>query len=102
MIEIACPGWGASWVNAWLAAVGATVLDERIRLRWTTDAEPTAVLSSETVDPVAALVESWPDAETLSDLPIARKRQETAELKRTVPLEVFEERARATRSHTYS
>ena len=51
MIEIACPGWPASWVNAWLAAVGATVLDERIRLRWTTDADPTAVLSSETVRP---------------------------------------------------
>ena len=102
MIEIACPGWRASWVNAWLAAVGATVLDERIRLRWTTDGEPTAVLSSEALDPVAALVESWPDAEFLSDLPIAEDWRGAAKLQRHVSCEAFAARARATRSHTYA
>ena len=99
MMEVECPGWRASWVNAWLAAVGATVLDERIQLNWTTGAEPVAVLSAKTVDPVAALIESWPDAQSLSRLPISRERQGAPELKRTVPLGVFVERARAARSH---
>ena len=93
MMEVECPGWRASWVNAWLAAVGATVLDERIQLNWTTGAEPVAVLSAKTVDPVAALIESWPDAQSLSRLPISRERQGAPELKRTVPLGVFVERA---------
>lgn len=99
MTEVVCPGWRASWVNAWLAAVGATVLDDRIRLSWTTGAEAVAVLSAKAGDPVAALIESWPDAQSLSRLPIARERLGAPELKRTVPIEVFVERARAARSH---
>ena len=102
MKEMACPGWRASWVNAWLAAVAATVLDERIQLHWTSDAEPTAVLSSETVDPVTALVESWPDAEFLSDLPIAEDWQGAASLQRKVPVEAFTARARVARGHRHS
>ena len=102
MIEVACPGWRASWVNAWLAAVGATVLDERIQLRWTTDSEPVAVLSSEAVDPVDALVESWPDAEFLSDLPIAETWRGAASLQRKVTVQSFKERAQVARSHKHS
>ena len=102
MTEVVCPGWRASWVNAWLAAVGATVLDERIRLRWTTDSEPVAVLASNGVDPVAALAESWPDAESLSELPIAEDWQGAARLQRRVPVEAFTARARAARSHKRS
>ncbi len=102
MMEVVCPGWRASWVNAWLAAVGATVLDERIRLHWTTDAEPVAVLSSEQADPVAALVESWPDAESLAQLPIAEDWRGTARLQRRVPVEAFAARARAARSDEHS
>ena len=102
MIEMACPGWPASWVNAWLAAVGATVLDERIRLRWTTDGEPTAVLSSDAVDPVDALVESWPDAALLADLPIEEHWQGAGKLQRKVPAEAFGARARAARGHSGS
>ena len=98
MTEVTCPGWRASWVNAWLAAVGATVLDERIRLHWTTDAEPVAVLSSEQADPVAALAESWPDVESLSQLPIAEEWWDAARLQRRVPVEAFATRARAARS----
>ena len=102
MTEMMCPGWRASWVNAWLAAVGATVLDERIRLHWTTDAEPVAVLSSGHADPVAALVESWPDAESLSHLPIAEDWRDAARLQRRVPVETFAARARAARSNEHS
>ena len=61
MAEVICPGIPASWLNAWLAAVGATVVDSRIRLRWTTGRTPAAVLVADEVDPVEALAASWPD-----------------------------------------
>lgn len=102
MTEVTCRGWRASWINAWLAAVGTTVLDQRIRLHWTTDAEPVAVLSSDGGDPVAALIESWPDAEFLSDLPIAEEWPETLKLQRKVPVEAFTARAQAARNHEHS
>ena len=102
MTELVCPGWPASWVNAWLAAVGATVLDDRIRLRWTTDSEPVAVLDCTALDPVAALLESWPDTSALSALPIAEDWQGTTRLQRKVPVETFAERVRAARGHQYS
>lgn len=102
MTEVTCPGWRASWVNAWLAAVGATVLDERIRLHWTTDAEPLAVLSSGDGEPVAVLLESWPDAEALPQLPIDENWRGLAKLQRKVPVEAFTARARAARSHERS
>jgi len=102
MTKVMCPGWRASWVNAWLAAVGATVLDHRIRLHWTTDAEPVAVLSSDDGDPVAALIESWPDAELLAELPIAEEWPETMKLQRKVLVEAFTARAQAVRNHEHS
>ena len=101
MTEVTCPGWRASWVNAWLAAVGATVLDQRIRLHWTTDAEPVAVLSADDGDPVAILAESWPDEDLLAEVPVARHWQAATELRRNVPVEVFRERADAVRSRTH-
>ena len=61
MNQLTCPGLPGAWINGWLAAVEATVLDARVRLHWTTDGVPLAVLSASEVDPVAALVESWPD-----------------------------------------
>ncbi len=102
MSEIICAGWPASWINAWLAAVGAAVLDERIRLSWTYDHEPVAVLSAEAADPAAILSESWPSNEAVLGLPIARHLQGFCELKRTVPCEVFVERARTARRHASS
>ena len=102
MTEVTCPGWRASSVNAWLAAVGATVLDQHIRLHWTTDAEPVAVLSSDGGDPVAALLASWPDAESLSELPIAEGWRGTVKLRRRVRVEAFMARAQAARSHERS
>ena len=99
MTEIDCPGWPASWVNAWLAAVGATVLDERIRLSWTDEAEPKAVLACATIDPLDALAESWPDADFLSALPIAEDWQGAGRLGRKVQVEDFIVRARSARSN---
>ena len=99
MYEVTCPGLPASWLNAWLAAVGATVLDSRIRLRWTTDTSPTAVLSAKEIDPVAALAGSWPDNDELADMPIAERWDGTPLLPRKVSVNAFAARARATRGH---
>lgn len=100
MTEIACPGWPASWVNAWLAAVGATVLHEQVRLSWTDDAEPKAMLTSSSGDPIEQLAESWPTLGFLEDLPIAEHWQDAAVLRRKVHVEEFAARASAARSHT--
>lgn len=102
MAEVTCPGLPASWLNAWLAAVGATVLDPRLRLHWTTEKTPVAVLSADGVDPVATLVDSWPTTDALGSMPIAEHWRDTPPLPRKVSVDAFVERARATRGHPYS
>ena len=102
MARVTCPGVPASWINGWLAAVGATVLDSRIRLHWTVDRTPMAVLSAEDVDPVAAIVASWPDNALVTDLPIAEHWHGAGRLQRKVSVQDFAARARAARSHRHS
>ena len=97
------PGLRASWINGWLAAVGATVLDDRIRLHWTADARPMAVFSTvDAIDPVSALVESWPRDALLADLPIARDWSGAGTLERRVHVDDFTKRARAARGHPFA
>ena len=102
MHEFTCPGLPASWVNAWLAAVGATVLDPRIRLRWTGEGTPVAGLSSDEIDPVEALVESWPDTKFLDDLPIAESWEGDGGLARKVPVGQFVARVKKARGHPFA
>ena len=102
MHEFTCPGLPASWVNAWLAAVGATVLDPRIRLRWTGEGAPVAVLSSDGIDPVEALAGSWPDAAFLDDLPIAESWKGDGGLERKVLVEQFTARVKKARGHPFA
>ena len=102
MTQVICPGLPGGWINGWLAAVGATVLDARVRLHWTTNGAPLAVLSSSKEDPLAALVESWPDAALLSALPIAESWRGAGEVRRKVPVEAFGARTRAARGHPYA
>ena len=102
MARVTCPGLPASWINGWLAAVGATVLDSRIRLHWTPDSTPLAVLSADGIDPVAAVVASWPDMEMLKDLPIAENWKDAGQMQRKVSQAVFATRAQAARGHRHS
>ena len=102
MHAFTCPGLPASWVNAWLAAVGATVLDPRIRLHWTVDGAPVAVLSSVEIDPIEALVESWPDEALLRDLPVAQHWNGAGELRRKVPVKQFVARVKEARGHPFA
>ena len=97
MNECVCAGLPAGWVNGWLAAVGATVLDPRLRLHWTMGDAAVAVVSAKRVDPVAALVESWPDGASLRDLPIADDWGGQGRLKHRVQVADFGRRAESGR-----
>ena len=100
-MEVICRGLPASWVNGWLAAVGATFLDSRLRLHWT-EGGNLAVLSAADCDPVDALVESWPDEALLSDLPIAERWQDEDVLQRKVDVDSFSQRAQVARGHSHA
>lgn len=102
MSNLDCPGLRAPSVLAWLAAVGATVLDKRLRLHWTTDATPFAVLSSDEVDPLDALLDAWPNLALLEAMPIAPEWETTERMRRNVPVESFRERATMARGHPYA
>lgn len=102
MKSLDCPGLSADSVLAWLAAVGATVLDKRLRLCWTTDATPVAVLSSNDVAPLEALLDAWPERALLDDMPIAERWRQADAIGRKVSVESFRERARMARKHPYS
>lgn len=97
-MEVICQGLPAFWINGWLAAIGATVLDDRIRLHWTRS-DHLAVLSAADCDPVAALVEAWPSKELLEDLPIAEQWQGAGVLQRKVPVGSFQKRVQIARKH---
>ena len=94
MGEIECPGLPADWLNSWLASIGLLVLEPRLRLRWTPDATPIAVLSADgETDPLSLAAHSWPQMERLAVMPIAEHLEGLPDMKRTVPLEVFRRRA---------
>ena len=95
-----CPGWPADWINAWLAAVGATVLVPRMRLSWTNDALPLAILEHPDEDPAAALANGWPTIETLDAMPLSHNHGDSPPIGRKVPVETFAERVRATVQHS--
>ena len=103
MSDFECPGLPADWINGWLAAVGVTVLDARIRLRWSAHDTPVAVLSAADVDPIDAIVQSWPDAAVLLDMPIAKDWRQTSQpMERKVHVDVFRQRAQMARQHPHS
>jgi hypothetical protein len=73
MGERVCPGLPADWLNAWLAAIGALVLVPELRLHWSDDPVPLAVLTAPGDDDPADLVgAAWPTADDIAVLPIAR------------------------------
>lgn len=81
MGERLCPGLPADWLNAWLAAVGAVYLAPGLRLRWSDDPVPLAVLVAwGDEDPVRLVADAWPDDDWVTDLPIARHRPGHLEL----------------------
>lgn len=77
MAELRSPGLRANWLNAWLAALGVTVLVDGARLRWTKDAVPIAVLEvTSAADVAVAVAEALPGLDQLRALAIARPHLE--------------------------
>jgi len=101
MIEVVpCPGLSANWLNAWLAAIGITVLLPGVQLAWTDDPIPSALISaSDDHLPLApALANALPTEADLRELTIARpKDRGYPEFSRRVDLPTFAARARLER-----
>ena len=103
MGSVECPGLPASWLNAWLAAVGLLALEPRLRLGWTPDLEPVAVLSAvDGVSPLELAVNAWPSSERLQAMPIAEHVEGAEVMQRAVPVTIFQQRAKLARRHVDS
>lgn len=95
MREEHVPGLTVDWLNAWMAALGICVLVPEVRLRWCDGPVPHACFSLPGEGPpLAELVASaLPSEEQLGGLAIARARRGYVELKRTVSLADYADRA---------
>ena len=92
--ELIARGLPASWLNGWLAAVGATVIVPELKLSWSKGPDPVAVLHlSSGADVSAAVAEALPSLGDLNDLAIARRRDDVPELPRKADLDAFRARA---------
>ncbi len=70
MNEQECLGLLAEMPHQWLAAIGATVISEDLRLSWTDDSSPCAVLHSPHKAPAEVLYAAWPSREDLARFPV--------------------------------
>lgn len=87
------PGLPASWLNGWLAAVGATFLVPDLRLAWTEGPAPIALFDQEADDVATKIAQALPTVEQLGRLAIARTRPDASEFPRKATLDQFRARA---------
>lgn len=100
MVERLCPGLPADWLNAWLASLGAITLVPELKLRWSDDPVPLAVLVAPgDAEPLDLLTAAWPTAEQIASLPIARHLDGLSELTLNPDVDAWAERAVLARSH---
>jgi len=98
--QMAAPGWTANWLNAWLAAIGATVLVDGLRLRWHGHAVPCAVFAWEGHQSLHDLLEAaLPSSTEMERYAVARRLGGLRELKRNAEPATFAERAAFAREH---
>lgn len=100
--RLEAPGLTADWLNGWLAAVGITVLLPDIRLAWTDDPVPHAVLSS-SEHPAEEIpyrvAEGLPTITEAGSLVFAEEHPEAAHrLGHKPTVEVYRERAELSRA----
>ena len=69
---VRCPGWRADNLTTWLAAVGATVMIDRMSLTWTDGLSPSAILHHPDSDPLEVLKERWHTPARFCSLPWPR------------------------------
>lgn len=98
--EYGAPGFSVDWLNAWLAAIGVTVLLPQVRLRWTSDPVPSAtfVLPATGPDLPELLAGAVPSPDDLAALAIARAVAGRPDLKRNVDIPAYSDRADLARS----
>lgn len=76
MADHVARGLGADWLNAWLAAIGVTVLVPDITLRWTDDPVPRARFSvAEGADLAAIVAGTLPTVDDVEAMAFAGLRQ---------------------------
>ena len=99
LVEVGAPGLPADWLNAWLAAIGVTVLVPEVKLSWTDEVVPHAVFwVPEDMDLAQAVYDALPSDDELAAMPIARHHPESSlEFPHKVTPEVFRDRARLER-----
>jgi hypothetical protein len=98
MTAVCAPGLTGDYLNAWLAALGVTVLVDGALLRWTDDRVPAAVLTSpdgvELVDAVGAALPSVADLDRLAIANLADRRR----FPRNVDIEQYRQAAEVARA----
>ena len=100
MRETECPGLPAGWLNGWLAAIGLLVLEPRLRLSWTVEPNPIAVLTvDDGSDPIILAANAWPARDRIEAMPVAGHLEGLPDMERTIPVEVFRRRAEHARGH---
>lgn len=92
MKTLQCPGLLAELPHHWLAAVGATVIVGDLRLSWTDDPSPCAVLASPCQNPAEVLHAAWPSSEDFRRIPVVEWNLSN---KQDIPLEDFRRMTRA-------
>jgi len=94
------PGLTASWLNGWLASVGATLLVDGLTLSWSDDPEPVAILDHPGSDDVAQLVtDALGSLPPLEQWPIARQYEGLRSIALNLSDDEFRERAALARGH---
>ncbi len=101
MPNMKCPGLPANWLNGWLAAVGTTILNGGLRLHWTEEPTPIAILSTASGDPAEVLLASWPSHDVINDLPVAEHWRGMQPMGRRVSVDDFVSRTRQARRHPH-
>ena len=96
MNEFECYGLNAEKPLNWLAAIGASVLVDGLRVSWTEDLNPYAVLSAP-FDPLTALAARWPSEERVKDMPLVRHLLENP--KQDIPRDAYQELIRGYHHH---
>lgn len=92
-------GWTADWLNGWLAAIGATVLMNDLRLSWSRSPRPAAVLHDSEDDLASALFDALPTKDDLESSATARELPGAPELPRNFDADVLAARAARAREH---
>lgn len=103
MAQLKCVGLPGDWLNGWLAAIGSTVVVPGLRLHWSDDPVPLAVLTIPGQDNVAELVQQHlPTADDVAQFPIARDLAGTERIGLNLNNGQFVERSSIARSSAQS